>query len=665
MEHGTIIIGAGLSGILMSKYLSENNIEHIVLEKRNVLGGIWAYSDNENITTVTKKTILSSSAGVSFFSDFPFPKSYPHFPHSSEYYSYLKEYVKKFDVEKNIIYGINITKVIKVEGQHEISTDSGDVYKCTNLIICTGLHNKKNNIFKKKYPKYNGKLLHSQQIKFNKPYCKKTDKVLIYGGGETGADMAMDSYTQSSKVIWSVPRGMWCFKRVLAERPLDEFISIQRLENINDENLKEATGISGSDIKEFDSKVPYYHKYLVKSCEPIIKIHQGDIIAKREIKDCIGKTFTFDDKTKHEVDIVIDCTGYTHDSIFNFKDKTLFKSCIDINDNTLFYIGFCRPIVGSLMWVAELQALMVSMILSKKLNFTKEDMLKNIEKDEIYYKNLFGQNKNYKRINIVDLHREYFPSVMSLIGRSLPKHKPNGSLKERILTKCTMTPALIHHNSGKKDYCLEICKQYCKLIHYDDDPEPIFKTNKIEIDFKVNSFQQFIFKNRRLERIHNNFPCLTDKIATDGISFPDNYPWTREEDICILESTIYEKIFVFSILSLFTFSYLKLLPSSIKKKIKIQHVVLVVLSWIVFQNVYSTFKLKNKMQYTSLGALHGISLSVLFGFLIPEIPNFYKNSLNFNNITLFKTTIPPSLYGVVYFLIYPLMSKTQHIIRLK
>ena len=271
MEHGTIIVGAGLSGILMSKYLSENNIEHVVLEKRNVLGGIWAYSDNENITTVSKKTIMSSSAGVSFFSDFPFPKSYPHFPHSSEYYSYLKEYVKKFNIEKNINYGINITKIIKVEGQHEISTDSGDVYKCTNLIICTGLHNKKNNIFKKKYSKYNGKLLHSQQIKFNKPYCKKTDKVLIYGGGETASDLAMESYTKSSKVIWCIPRGMWCFKRVAAERPLDEFGSIQRFEKypyngkITHERNTQVTGISGSDIKEFDSKVPYYHKYLVKS----------------------------------------------------------------------------------------------------------------------------------------------------------------------------------------------------------------------------------------------------------------------------------------------------------------------------------------------------------------------------------------------------------------
>ena len=101
MEHGTIIVGAGLSGILMSKYLSENNIEHIVLEKRNVLGGIWAYSDDENITTVSKKTIMSSSAGVSFFSDFPFPKSYPHFPHSSEYYLYLKEYYHDFFEETN------------------------------------------------------------------------------------------------------------------------------------------------------------------------------------------------------------------------------------------------------------------------------------------------------------------------------------------------------------------------------------------------------------------------------------------------------------------------------------------------------------------------------------------------------------------------------------
>ena len=47
--------------------------------------------------------------------------------------------------------------------------------------------------------------------------------------------------------------------------------------------------------------------------------------------------------------------------------------------------------------------------------------------------------------------------------------------------------------SEKKDYCLEICKQYCKLIHYDDDPELIFKTNKIGLNFEVDIFKQFIF----------------------------------------------------------------------------------------------------------------------------------------------------------------------------
>ena len=99
---------------------------------------------------------------------------------------------------------------------------------------------------------------------------------------------------------------------------------------------------------------------------------------------------------------------------------------------------------------------------------------------------------------------------MKIIGRPLPKHNLYGTLEERILTKCTMTPALIHHNS-EKDYCLEICKQYCKLIHYDDDPELIFKTNKVELDFNI--YEPIYINVRRLERIHNNFPCLIDKIA--------------------------------------------------------------------------------------------------------------------------------------------------------
>ena len=103
-----IIIGAGLSGIITSKYLTEKGLKHTILEKRETFGGIWKYSDDENITTVTKKTIMSSSATVSFFSDKPFPKDYPHFPHANQYYEYLKSFVKDNKIEDNIIYNVDI-----------------------------------------------------------------------------------------------------------------------------------------------------------------------------------------------------------------------------------------------------------------------------------------------------------------------------------------------------------------------------------------------------------------------------------------------------------------------------------------------------------------------------------------------------------------------------
>ncbi|MEE8288560.1 MAG: NAD(P)/FAD-dependent oxidoreductase [Nitrosomonadaceae bacterium] len=41
-EETAIIIGAGLAGISASYYLSKNNIRHLILEKSQVVGGIWS-----------------------------------------------------------------------------------------------------------------------------------------------------------------------------------------------------------------------------------------------------------------------------------------------------------------------------------------------------------------------------------------------------------------------------------------------------------------------------------------------------------------------------------------------------------------------------------------------------------------------------------------------
>lgn len=145
-EYDAIIIGAGVAGIITSKYLSLIGINHIILEKRSCFGGIWAYSDNPNITTVTKKTIMTSSKGFSCFSDMMPSKKYPTFMTAIDFYNYLCKYIKKHDIAKNILYNQDIVNIYKKNNMHIIVTNNKE-YTSKYLIICAGLNFKKNDVF--------------------------------------------------------------------------------------------------------------------------------------------------------------------------------------------------------------------------------------------------------------------------------------------------------------------------------------------------------------------------------------------------------------------------------------------------------------------------------------------------------------------------------------
>ena len=106
-NYDAIIIGAGVSGIIMSKYLTGIGIKHIILEKRECFGGIWAYTDDPNITTVTKKTIMTSSKYFSYFSDLLPKEELPSFITKDDFLNYLKDYVKNM-ISKKILFIIKM-----------------------------------------------------------------------------------------------------------------------------------------------------------------------------------------------------------------------------------------------------------------------------------------------------------------------------------------------------------------------------------------------------------------------------------------------------------------------------------------------------------------------------------------------------------------------------
>ena len=92
-----IIIGAGWSGLLACKYMKQNNLNVLVLEGRDDIGGIWKYSDDPNVVSVTKNTHTTSSKCLTEMSDYPMPKSFSSFPHHSNIFKYLNDYSNNFN----------------------------------------------------------------------------------------------------------------------------------------------------------------------------------------------------------------------------------------------------------------------------------------------------------------------------------------------------------------------------------------------------------------------------------------------------------------------------------------------------------------------------------------------------------------------------------------
>ena len=63
--HDVTVIGAGWSGLVACKYMKEEGLSVVCIERKNDIGGVWLYSDDPNIPTVMKSTRCTSSSTVS------------------------------------------------------------------------------------------------------------------------------------------------------------------------------------------------------------------------------------------------------------------------------------------------------------------------------------------------------------------------------------------------------------------------------------------------------------------------------------------------------------------------------------------------------------------------------------------------------------------------
>src|ERR1035441_7059740 len=97
LQFDVIIIGAGWSGLMACKYCLGEGLKTLVLEGRDSIGGVWAFTQDGSYGGVMTTTETTSSRCITEMSDFPMPEIYPEFPGHLQILAYLDAYCDRFD----------------------------------------------------------------------------------------------------------------------------------------------------------------------------------------------------------------------------------------------------------------------------------------------------------------------------------------------------------------------------------------------------------------------------------------------------------------------------------------------------------------------------------------------------------------------------------------
>ncbi|KAK6225269.1 dimethylaniline monooxygenase [Colletotrichum tabaci] len=222
------VIGAGASGLVTAKYLSQSreffgvpNVEVRIFEREESVGGVYKYRVYEEAEMVSSKYLTA-------FSDFRAARDLPDFLPMGDYVQYLENYCTQFKLWDLIQTRTEVLHVSRTSSGHRVvfrrigkgsfdetknELEESESWECDAVAICSGLNNVPY------IPPIKGldgvQTLHSSQVKERKQFGVNTS-VMILGAGETAMDLAHLAVTSEAREVTLCHKdGFFCAKKTV------------------------------------------------------------------------------------------------------------------------------------------------------------------------------------------------------------------------------------------------------------------------------------------------------------------------------------------------------------------------------------------------------------------------------------------------------------------
>lgn len=302
-----VIIGGGISGIIMLKRAIKAKLRVILLEKQDKIGGLWAHLPEwQDLQTPKEDWALNK---IDIKSEY-----------QKDVLQNIKDWVSTYNLSDYIRTSSPVIKTSRLNNQWVVETDGG-VYSCQYLVCATGAlctpftpEIKTENSIIETY--------HSGSLK--NPEIFKDKSVTILGGGASAFDLLDLCFQHKAKEVHWVYRSVkWMFPT--ASKPKYYQLSLRKLA------LMQMQGVS---LKELNDKVNEildfkykkagmeevkpegsfdYGRYALLPARPLmVKNYKTINRYKGEISKIEGNSIHVND-TKFETDLLIYATGYKTD----------------------------------------------------------------------------------------------------------------------------------------------------------------------------------------------------------------------------------------------------------------------------------------------------------------------------------------------------------------
>ncbi|MGB1212237.1 MAG: flavin-containing monooxygenase [Pikeienuella sp.] len=353
------IIGGGPAGLAMGRALDAFGIEFEILEQMEDFGGLWN-RDWEHSPIYDSAHFISSRT-MSGFPDYPMPDDWPDYPRHDQILAYTRAFARDHNLYEKTRFKAEVIAATPSSGGWTVETADGATTKYRWLVCANGA------TWDAKVPKlkgtFDGPIRHSGTYKSAAEFEGK--RVLVVGGGNSGADITCDAAQRARHAGISLRRGYWFIPKHFNGLPTDVYAASQPKVPlwIRQKVLKRRLRKLVGDLTRLGLPAPDHElleTHPLMNDQMLHYLRHGDITVYPDIDHLDGKEVVFKDGQREPFDEIILATGYKWSVPFLPKDTVSegrFKLplCVFSPDrDDLFFISFIKAAGSSITLFGEM-----------------------------------------------------------------------------------------------------------------------------------------------------------------------------------------------------------------------------------------------------------------------------------------------------------------------